>query len=55
MSEELIFVSTSSFEAALFVPLLVEGHRSRRFRGHGFLAEVRCVLPDDWASFPGGD
>ena len=55
MSEELIFVATSSFEAALFVPLLPEGHRSRRLHGHSFLAEVRCALPGNWASFPGGE
>lgn len=55
MSEQLLYASAANFEAARRVPLLPEGHRSRRQHGHSFLADVRCALPEGWASFPGGE
>jgi 6-pyruvoyltetrahydropterin/6-carboxytetrahydropterin synthase len=55
MSEQLLYTAAVNFEAARRVSLLPEGHRSRRFHGHSFLAEVRCALPDGWASFQGGE
>ena len=55
MNELLLIAASASFEAALHVPLLPEGHRSRRLHGHSFLADVRCALPDGWADFPGGE
>ncbi len=43
MSEtaELLHVAAAPFEAAVSVPVLPAGHRSRRLHGHGFLATVR--------------
>jgi 6-pyruvoyltetrahydropterin/6-carboxytetrahydropterin synthase len=55
MAEQLLYTAAASFEAARCVSLLPERHRSRRLHGHSFLAEVRCALPKDWASFPGGE
>lgn len=55
MNEKLLFVATANFEAARSVACLPEGHRSRRTHGHSFLAEVRAVLPEGWASFPGAE
>jgi len=55
MSEQLLYTAAANFEAARRVLILPEGHRSRNFHGHSFLTEVRCALPDGWASFPGGE
>lgn len=55
MAEQLLFTSSASFESARSVSILPEGHRSRKIHGHSFLAEVRCNLPNGWASFPGGE
>ena len=55
MSEQLLYAAAATFEAARNVSLLPEGHRSRRKHGHSFLAEVRCALPEGWASFPGAE
>ncbi len=55
MSEQLLYAAATNFEAARCVTLLPEGHRSRRLHGHSFLVDVRCVLPEGWASFPGGE
>lgn len=55
MSDQLLYTAAIGFEAALQIPLLPAGHRSRRLHGHSFLADVRCALPADWASFPGGE
>jgi 6-pyruvoyltetrahydropterin/6-carboxytetrahydropterin synthase len=53
--ERVYTTAAASFEAALRVTVLPEGHRSRRLHGHGFVASVRAQLPDGWASFPGGE
>lgn len=55
MSERIYHVAASPFEAARRVPILPEGHRSRRLHGHGFLARVRAELPAGWGPFPGGE
>lgn len=55
MSETLLYCASASFEAARHVPLLPEGHRSRRLHGHSFLTEARCILPKGWASFEGAE
>jgi 6-pyruvoyltetrahydropterin/6-carboxytetrahydropterin synthase len=55
MSEQLFYTAAVNFEAAREVLLLPMGHRGRKLHGHSFLAEVRCALPEDWASFPGGE
>lgn len=56
MSKEVVlFAATVGFEAACKVGLLPEGHRSGRLHGHSYLADVRCALPEGWASFPGGE
>ncbi len=55
MAEQLLYTAAANFEAARRVLILPDGHRSRRLHGHSFLAEVRCALPEGWASFPGGE
>ena len=55
MAEQLLYTAAANFEAARRVLILPEGHRSRNFHGHSFLTEVRCALPNGWASFPGGE
>lgn len=50
-----LFVASAGFEAARQVDILPAGHRSRQLHGHSFLAKIRCVLPQEWASFPGGE
>ena len=55
MTPKTLFTAAAGFEAARHVPVLLEGHRSRRLHGHSFLAQVRCALPQGWAHFPGGD
>lgn len=55
MAEQLLYVAAANFEAARHVSLLPEGHRSRRQHGHSFMSDIRCALPDGWASFPGGE
>jgi 6-pyruvoyltetrahydropterin/6-carboxytetrahydropterin synthase len=42
MSATLLHVAAAPFEAAVSVPVLPEGHRSRRLHGHSFLASVRA-------------
>jgi 6-pyruvoyltetrahydropterin/6-carboxytetrahydropterin synthase len=55
MSERLFHVAAAPFEAACRVPILPEGHRSRRLHGHSYLARVRAELPAEWASFNGAE
>lgn len=55
MAEQLFYTAAANFEAARRISNHPEGHRSRNLHGHGFLAEVRCALPEGWASFPGGE
>ncbi len=55
MTIKTLFTAAAGFEAARHVPVLPDGHRSRRLHGHSFLAQVRCALPEGWADFPGGE
>ena len=55
MVEDLCFFSTVSFEAARKVEILPEGQPSRGLHGHSFLAQVRALLPQNWAPFPGSE
>ena len=41
MNGTLLHVAAAPFEAAVSVPVLPQGHRSRRLHGHSFLAAVR--------------
>ncbi len=52
---KLLYAAAASFEAACYVTSLPEGHRSRRLHGHSYLAKIRVALPENWASFPGGE
>ena len=54
-TEHVLFTAAAGFEAACRVGLLPAGHRSRRLHGHSYVADVRCALPEGWASFPGGE
>ena len=55
VTQQLIYTIASSFEAARRIPLLPEKHRSSRIHGHSFLADARCLVPENWACFPGGE
>lgn len=55
MTEILLYSAAINFEAARRVSILPDGHRSGRLHGHSFLADVRCVLPKEWADFPGAE
>jgi 6-pyruvoyltetrahydropterin/6-carboxytetrahydropterin synthase len=55
MSEMLLHCASGGFEAACRVPVLPEGHRSRRLHGHSYVADVRAALPAGWAAFPGAE
>ncbi len=55
MTERLLHTAAAPFEAARRVPILPNGHRSRRLHGHSFLAKVRADLPPDWVPFPGAE
>lgn len=55
LGERLLYTAAVPFEAARHVTKLPLGHRSRRLHGHSFLAKVRVTLPNQWASFPGGE
>ena len=51
--ETVLYSAAAGFEAACSVDLLPGDHRARRLHGHSYLADVRCALAEDWASFPG--
>ncbi|MEO5332821.1 MAG: 6-carboxytetrahydropterin synthase [Magnetococcus sp. YQC-5] len=55
MIETLFYTSTLPFEAARCVPLLPEGHRSRRLHGHTFLAKIAATLQPEFSLFPGSE
>ena len=55
MTEQLLFTAALPFESARRVALLPEGHRSRRLHGHSFVAKVRMMPAEGWASFPGAE
>jgi len=53
VNTRLLYVAATNFEAACRIPVLPDGHRSRRLHGHSFLARVRAAVPDDWGGFRG--
>ena len=53
--ESLLYSASAGFEAACEIICLPAGHRARGLHGHSYLAEVRCALPPEWASFPGNE
>jgi 6-pyruvoyltetrahydropterin/6-carboxytetrahydropterin synthase len=55
VKKDLYYTASVPFEAARQVKILPSGHRSSRIHGHSFLAKVRAVLPENWASFPGAE
>ncbi len=55
MPEQLFHTATAPFEAALRVPILPPGHRSRRLHGHSYRARLRAELPAGWAPFDGAE
>ena len=55
MTEQLLFVATTGFEAARQLHLLAAAHCSYQLHGHSFLASVRVALPQFWADYPGGE
>ena len=55
MTEQLLFVAATGFEAARQMRLPAAEHRSNRLHGHSFLASVRAALPELWADYPGGE
>ncbi len=55
MSQKLLYVAATNFEAARSVDCLPAGHRSRHLHGHSFMTEVRTALPDGWAQFTGAE
>jgi 6-pyruvoyltetrahydropterin/6-carboxytetrahydropterin synthase len=55
MTEQVFHTAAAGFEAALRVPILPAGHRSRRLHGHSYLARVRAELPTGWAAFDGAE
>jgi 6-pyruvoyltetrahydropterin/6-carboxytetrahydropterin synthase len=55
MMNKIFYTSSINFEAARAVSILPEGHRSRRLHGHSFLAKVRTIIPNNFATFSGGE
>lgn len=55
MNTRLLHVAAAPFEAACRIPVLAEGHRSRRLHGHSFLARVRAALPEGYGGFQGAE
>ena len=55
MVDRILYVATTSFEAARSLDCLHDGHHARRLHGHSFKAEVRALLPDGWPDFPGAE
>jgi 6-pyruvoyltetrahydropterin/6-carboxytetrahydropterin synthase len=49
------FTAESGFDSARHVPGLPIGHPSRGLHGHGFRVNLRALLPEGWASFPGAE
>lgn len=55
MNTQTLYAATVGFEAARKINAFPVDHRSHRLHGHSFLAQIRCAVPDQWASFPGGE
>lgn len=55
MSAMHLTVATAGFEAACQLPILPQGHRSRRLHGHSFSATVFAEPGSEGAAWPGGE
>lgn len=55
MTTRCISVASVPFEAARYVDILPDGHRSKGIHGHSFKARAWATLPDGWADFPGDE
>lgn len=55
MNTKTLYTAAAAFEAARQMDGLAPGHRAGRMHGHGFVARVRCAIPEGWADFPGGE
>lgn len=55
MTEQLLYTSLASFEAARCVTQAPAGHRFARLHGHGFQARVRTALIGGQVPFPGAE
>lgn len=55
MNTQTLYAATVGFEAARKINAFPVDHRSHRLHGHSFLAQICCAVPDQWASFPGGE
>ena len=55
MQNELSYTAAASIEAARFVDILPDGHRSKTMHGHSFGVRIRTALGDDWAPYVGGE
>ncbi len=52
---QILHRASAGFESARRLDGLAAGHPKARLHGHGFVAQVACALPPDWAPFPGGE
>jgi len=55
MRRFLYYVATVPFEAARRVERCRSDNRLQRLHGHSFIAHVRALLPEGWATFPGSE
>lgn len=55
MTEQLLYTSVASFEAARSLTQAPAGHRFGRLHGHSFQAKVRTTLPAGQVQFPGAE
>lgn len=55
MTEQLLYTSVASFEAARRLAQAPAGHRFGRLHGHSFQARVRTMLPAAQVPFPGAE
>jgi 6-pyruvoyltetrahydropterin/6-carboxytetrahydropterin synthase len=55
MSIRQLISAAATFEAALRVGALPDGHRSRRLHGHSFFVAARAALAPGWAPFVGAE
>ena len=53
--ERILYTAAAEFEAACRIGLMPRGHRAGRLHGHGYLADVRCALPEGWSGFAGAE
>lgn len=52
---QLSYTAAASIEAARFVDILPNGHRSKALHGHSFGVRIRTALGNGWAPYVGGE